>query len=311
MGCGARAQCLFFAGMDRLTALKYFVRVVDSGSFSQAARELGVGQPAVSKQIAALENRLGAQLLNRTSRGLRPTPAGSEFHEAAARVLEALDAAEHRLLARDKQASGVVRVAAPPMLTSMLIVPHLPAFFARNPQMTVEFNVSERHADLVQEGLDMALRVGHLDSSGLVARRIGSMHLVTAASPGYLGEHGAPAQPAEIHDHYLVTSRYRGATSDWHFDLDGQGLAIPVCGRFSSNHPADLHAAVVAGLGIGQSARGLFDAAIRSGALVEVLQAFAPEPLPIHVVFANKRVPQRVRTFSAFIAECLQRYSQL
>lgn len=297
--------------MDRLTALKYFVRVVDSGSFSQAARELGVGQPTVSRQIAALENRLGAQLLNRTSRGLRPTPAGSEFHEAAVRVLEVLDAAEHRVLAGDRQVSGVVRVAAPPMLTSMMIVPHLPGFLARHPQMTVEFSVSERHADLVQEGLDMALRVGHLDSSGLVARRVGHMHLVTAASPGYLGEHGTPAQPEEILDHRLVTNRYRGATSDWHFRVDGHALAIPVSGRFSSNHPADLQAAVVAGLGIGQSARGLFAAAIRSGALVEVLHAFVPEPLPIHVLFASKRVPQRVRTFSAFIADCLQRQSQL
>jgi len=297
--------------MDRIAALQFFARVVESGSFSQAARELGVGQPAVSKQVAALERRLGAQLLNRTSRGLRPTPAGVDFYEAATRLLGDLEDAESRVAEGQGRPTGSVRVGVPPLLTSMMIVPELPEFFRRYPDVSVEFVVSERYADLVQEGIDLAIRVGTLDSSGLVARRIGSMQIATVASIEYLAIHDRPLHPSDLDRHELVTNRYLGATSDWLFKNCEQQIISPTSKRLSCNSPADIHAAVLAGIGIAQSARGLFDADLQSGKVVELLADFIPDPLPIHALHASGRVPRRVRVVSDFIEQCLEKQPSL
>jgi LysR family transcriptional regulator, regulator for bpeEF and oprC len=291
--------------MDRLAALQFFVRVVESGSFSQAARELGVGQPTVSKQIAAMERRLGTQLLNRTPRSLRPTPAGIEFYQAALRVLSDLDDAESRVSDGHEQPTGSVRIAVPPILTSMMIVPKLPDFYRRFPGIAVEFVVSERYADLVQEGLDLAIRVGHLESSGLVARKIGSMRYATVASQTYLAIHGEPLKPSDLATHHLLPNRYLGAISDWHFTNSDRDIVSPAAGMFSCNSPADMRAAALAGIGIVQSARALFEAELKSGRLVEVLADFVPEPLPLHAVYSSPRIPHRVRVISDFIAQCV------
>ncbi|MET3528594.1 LysR family transcriptional regulator [Phenylobacterium koreense] len=293
--------------MDRIAALQFFVRVVESGSFSQAARELGVGQPTVSKQVAALERRLGAQLLNRTSRRLRLTPAGADFYEAAVRILGELDDAESRVANAHEQPSGAVRVATPPILTGMMIVPELPEFFLRFPGIAVEFVVSERYADLVQEGVDLAIRIGNLDSSGLLSRRIGSLQIATVASPEYLARHGAPLTPSDLDAHHLLANRYLGAVGAWRFQHSEREVVTPTSGRFSCNDPADVHAAVLAGLGIAQSARALFEAELRSGAVVELLAGFVPEPVPIHVIYGSNRIPQRARIVSDFIAQCLHK----
>lgn len=297
--------------MDKLAALQFFVRVVESGSFSQAARELGVGQPAVSKQIAALEQRLGAQLLNRTSRKLRPTPVGVDFYDDAIRMLHDMDEAESRVTNGHARPSGPIRVAAPPMLTSMMIVPALPDFFSEFPDVAVEFVVSERYADLIQEGLDMALRIGKLDSSGLFARKIGSMRFATVASPAYLALQGVPLHPSELGRHHLIANRYLGEMSDWHFTNSQSEVVTPVMKRFSCNNPADMHAAVMAGLGVAQSARGLFDRELRSGQVVEILDDFAPAPLPIHLLYNSARITQRVRAFSDFLIECIKNQPSL
>ncbi|MEW5420579.1 LysR family transcriptional regulator [Amorphus sp. 3PC139-8] len=295
--------------MDRVAALQFFVRVVESSSFSQAARELGVGQPAVSKQVAALERRLGAQLLNRTSRGLRPTPAGADFYDDAVRVLGELDEAESRVASGHGRPSGIVRVAVPPMLTAMMIVPNLEEFFRRFPRIAVEFTASERHADLVQEGLDLAIRVGNLDSSGLLAKKIGNMRIATVASPAYLARHGFPVTPADLNEHQLVTNRHRGAINNWHFSTAEGEFAMPAAGRFGSNDPADIHAAVLAGLGIAQGARGVFEEDLRAGRVMELLMDFAPDPLPIHALYSSSRIPQRVRVITDFITQCVNRHS--
>ncbi len=291
--------------MDRLAGLQFFIRVVDSGSFSQAARELGVGQPTVSKQIAALERRLGAQLLIRTSRALRPTPTGVEFYEAAVRVLSDLDDAESLVGLGHDRPNGAVRVAVPPILTSMIIVPKLPDFYLRFPDVAIEVVVSERHADLVQEGLDLAIRVGHLESSGLVARRIGSMRFATVASPAYLANRGVPTKPSDLTTHSLLPNRYLGAISNWHFTNSDRDTLSPTAGIFSANSPADMRSAALAGLGIVQSARALFDAELRSGDLVELLTDFVADPLPLNAVFSSTRIPHRVRVVSDFIMQCV------
>jgi LysR family transcriptional regulator for bpeEF and oprC len=292
--------------MDRISSLQFFVRVVESGSFSQAARELGVGQPAVSKQIAALEKRLGAQLLNRTSRGLRPTPSGIELYEDAILVLRYLDDAESRVANAQQRPKGSVRVAAPPVLTSMMIVPELPKFFDEFPDVSIELVVSERYADLIQEGLDLALRVGSLDDSSLVARHIGHMQLAAVGSPSYFAKHGVPLHPSDLVGHQLVTNRHLGEVSNWRFGGSAPALLKPVAGQFSCNNPSDMHAAVLAGLGIAQSARGLFENELRAGLVTEVLSDFTPDPLPIHMLYVGPRISHRVRVVSDFLQQCIQ-----
>lgn len=297
--------------MDRISALQFFVRVVDSGSFSQAARELGVGQPAVSKQIAALERRLGVQLLNRTSRGLRPTPSGTDLYQSAVTLLADLDDAESRIAGQHGSPRGSVRLAAPPSLTDMMIVPKLPGFFSDYPDVSIELVVSERHADLVQDGLDLAIRVGNLDDSGLVARRIGSMQIATVASSAYLARLGAPATPDDLEQHQHVAHRFRGAPADWMFSGPGGPVVKPALARFSCNQSADLHAAVLGGLGIAQSARALFEADLEAGRVVELLAGFRPDPAPIHLVYASQRMPHRVRVLSDFIVQCIDQQPNL
>ena len=193
----------------------------------------------------------------------------------------------------------------------MMIVPKLPDFFMRFPDVTVEFIVSERYADLVQEGIDLAIRVGNLDSTGLVARRIGNMQLATVASPAYLARHGVPLKPSELDTHQLLPNRYRGAISDWYFANTERPIVTPTSARFSCNNPADMHAAALAGLGIVQSARAVFEAELRSGQVMEVLADFVADPLPIHALYSSTRVPHRVRVMSEFIKECVDEQESL
>lgn len=290
--------------MDRFASLQVFIRVVDRGSFTQAAHELGLGQPAVSKQVAALEARLGTQLLNRTSRGLHLTAAGQDFYDAAVRLLGELEEAETRVARGSTSPAGLVRVAVPPALGGMYIVPRLPAFFGRFPDVTVELSVGERRVDLVKEGFDLAFRVGRLGDSSLVARRIGSMRISTVATPGYLARHGTPADPAELRNHNLVTPLLRGATADWHFQGPEGPFSLEPSGNIRSNDAGDQRAAVLAGLGIGRGPTALFAADLRAGTVVGILDDFAPAPLPIHVVYASgRRVPGRLRVVIDFLAE--------
>ena len=168
--------------MDRLEGIKIFVRVVESGSFSAVARELGTGQPAISKQVAALEERLGAQLLMRTSRSLSLTEAGRDFYESAVRLISDLEAAESRIGSGLASPSGVVRVTAAPGFSRLYVVPKLPLFRERYPKVVIEMLVSERTSNLVEEGIDLAIRNGALADSSLVARKIGESAVVAVAS---------------------------------------------------------------------------------------------------------------------------------
>jgi LysR family transcriptional regulator for bpeEF and oprC len=281
-----------------------FVRVVDCGSFTQAAGELGLGQPAVSKQVAALEARLGTTLLNRTSRGLHPTEAGRDLYDAASRLLGDLEEVESRIGRGSASPAGLVRVAIPPALGPMYIIPRLPAFLAEYPDISLELSVSERHVDLVKEGIDVALRIGSLDDSSLVARRIGSVRTSTVATPGYLAQYGVPTEVAQLHDHSLISVRLHGAFHRWKFKGQDGSVSLEPGGRIRLNDADNVRAAVLAGLGIGHDLTVLFEEELRSGRLVGILQDFAPDPIPVHAVLASgRKMPRRLRVFVAFLAE--------
>ena len=294
--------------MDRFDAMRMFVRVVESGSFSAAAREMNLGQPVVSKQIAQLEARLGAQLLRRTSRSMTLTEAGQSFHEAATRLLDDLDAAES-LVGRGQSApSGLLRVTAAPVFARLYVVPELPAFFARYPDISVELLVSERSLNLVEDGLDLAIHNGDMVDSTLVTRTIATTAINTVATPAYLAAHGEPATPAELEGHDCVIFAPRGEPRRWRFTGKFGPILHHPTGRFRTADAEQIRAAVLADMGLAHVPGWLFADEIAAGTIRTILAAHEPPPLPISAVHpAGRRVPTKVRVFIEFLVEVLRR----
>src|SRR5258706_259915 len=203
--------------MDRLTAMEVFVRVVETGSFSGAARQLRVGQPAVSKAIAQLEERLGVRLLLRSSRGLTPTEAGQNFHERAKRSIKEADEAELAARGAGAGLSGRLRFSASVTLARLHIIPRLPLFLAAHPELTVDAILSDRKVDLIEEGVDVGFRAGVLANSTIAARRIGQSRRLVLGSPAYFEKAGEPSTPAELADHEAVIYAHRVGGTTWKF----------------------------------------------------------------------------------------------
>jgi LysR family transcriptional regulator for bpeEF and oprC len=206
------------------------VRVVESGSFSTVARERGVGQPAVSKQIAALEAHLGAQLMLRTSRSLTLTEAGQDFYESAVQLMGELDAAESRVGRRQASPSGLVRAIVAPVFGGLYVVPRLQEFFARYPDMVVELLISDRPVNLIEDGVDVAVHNGELSDSTLIARKIAATPIVTVATPAYLAKHGVPATPSELGRHACIIFVPRGGSrvSSVTSFISPEGISAPM-----------------------------------------------------------------------------------
>lgn len=289
--------------MDKLDAMRMFVRVVESGSFSQAARDLNVSQPTVSKQLAALEARLGTQLLARNSRTLAVTPAGQDYYEATVRIIQDLETAEERLLEGQSAPSGLVRVTLSPAFGRLFVIPRLADFRNRFPDVAIEMEVSGRHVDLIEERIDVAIRIGRLSDSSLVARRIGDMRMITLASASYLAQHGAPQTLDELRDHQRIGYIHQGDIIGWGFQVDGRQVTVDGGGAFRTNDAEHVRGAVLAGLGIAHHASWLFTDVLASGEVVRLLGLHAPPPFPINAVtVAGRRMPSRVRHFIDFLA---------
>jgi DNA-binding transcriptional LysR family regulator len=298
--------------MDRLDAIRLFVRVVESGSFAAAAREAGIGQPAVSKQIAALEAHLGAQLMRRTSRSMTLTDAGQVFYESALRLVGEFEAAQS-LVGRGQSApSGLVRVTVAPVFGRLYITPSLPDFFARYADISVELSASERAVNLVEEGVDLAIRVGALADSSMIVRKIATTPIVTVATPTYLERRGAPASPSALEQHSCVVFVLRGEPRPWEFrDKSGPIVHHPT-GSFRTADAEQIRAAVLANLGLAHSPDYLFAPEIASGAVRLVLRDYESGALAISAVHpAGRRLPTRVRAFIDFLADSFARDPRL
>jgi LysR family transcriptional regulator for bpeEF and oprC len=290
--------------MDRLDVMRLFLRVADTGSFSRTARAAGIAQPTVSKQIAALEKRLGAQLLRRTSRGLSVTEAGQAYYESAVRLLGDFDAAEARVGHGQIAPSGRVRVAISAAFGRIYVIPRLPEFFARFPDVSFDFDISERHVNLIEDGIDVAIRMGHLSDSTLLARRIGSMRAMTVATPDYLKAFGEPGTPFDLQGRTGIAFMFQGAVRSWRFKGPDGPLTVTPKEILRTNDAEHIRAAVLAGIGIGHAAGWLFAADVRSGALRHLLQDYTPPPDPINAVWAGGRVlPGKVKVFIDFLAD--------
>jgi DNA-binding transcriptional LysR family regulator len=285
--------------MDRLASMETFVRVVETGSFSGAARQLRVGQPAVSKSVAQLEEYLGVKLLTRSTRGLTPTEAGLGYLERARRALE--EAAEAELAARGAAAGlkGRLRVCAAVTFARIHLIPLLPKFIAQNPEMDTEVILDDRPIDLVREGIDVALRMGKLTDSTLTARRIGRCKRLVLGTPTYFERAGTPSTPSELSKHQAVVYLQEGSV--WSFRRESSELAVTVPSRLRVSAAEGVRAAVLADIGLTIASEWMFSPELRSGAVRAVLLEWNLPPLDLWAVLPTGRASTaKARTFVNF-----------
>jgi LysR family transcriptional regulator for bpeEF and oprC len=287
--------------MDMFTALHTFVRVVETGSFSAVARELGITQPTVSKQVAALETRTGAQLLRRTSRSMTLTEAGQGLYDAAVHLVEDMDAAISSAGRAQSLPSGLVRVALAPVFSRIYLLPRLGAFFSRYPEIELELLVTDRQVNLVEEGVDLCLHNGELTDSTLVVRKVAQTPVVTVATPEYLALRGEPRSPGDLKEHDCVIFAPRGVPKPWGFR--DHGVHEPT-GPFRSHDAELIRAAVLGHLGVAHTPAWLFAPELAAGSVCRILREYEPAQLPISIVHAaGRRMPAKVRTLIDFITD--------
>lgn len=292
--------------MDRLAAMAAFIRVVDTGSFSAAARQLRLGQPAISKTIAALEERLGTRLLLRSTRGLTATEAGQNFYEHARRALEEADEAELAARGAGAGLSGRLRVGAAITFARLHIIPRLGAFLAQHPALEVELVLDDRTIDLLEEGIDVGLRIGRLADSSLTARRIGESRLLVLGTPAYFAACGEPATPADLARHQSVVYMQRGGGDAWTFRRGDAEVPVTLQGRVRSSAAEAIRAAVLADLGLAVATSWMFAPELKAGVVKEVLTDWKLPALDLWAVFpTGRRASAKARAFAAFAAELI------
>jgi len=288
--------------MDRLAAMEAFVRVVEAGSFSGAARLLRVGQPAVSKTIAQLEDRLGVRLLLRSTHGLTPTEAGRGFYERAKRAIEEADEAECAARGAAATLTGRLRVCAAVTFSRLHVLPRLPLFLEQHPQLDVDFVLDDRNIDLIEEGIDIALRMGKLADSSLTARKLGHSPRRVFASPAYLERMGVPRVPADLAGHQAVIYEQRGGGTEWTFHRDGTTASVAMQGRVRVTAAEGVREAVFAGLGLAIASEWMFAPELASGAVRAVLDEWSLPALDLWAVYpTGRQASAKARAFASFI----------
>ncbi|MDI3306996.1 MAG: LysR family transcriptional regulator [Acetobacteraceae bacterium] len=291
--------------MDKLQQLTVFRRVVETGNITRAARDLGLSQPSVSRHVAELEHRLGVPLLLRSSHGLAPTEAGNSFYAETVRILDALDEAESSVRNGAQALAGTIRVACSAAFFTRVVMRWIPGFLAANPEVTLEARLDDRQIDLVEEGVDLAIRIGPIRQQSLIARRIGRVDFGLFAAPSYAERHPLPETPEQLADHeicILVT----GPQPDTLLleGPDGRSVSVPVHGRFRASSIDATQIAVQDGLGIGLLSRWRVGEQVATGSLIRVLPDWRAEPRDVNLVWPGSRVlPRRVRAFVDLLVE--------
>jgi DNA-binding transcriptional LysR family regulator len=289
-----------------MAAMEAFVLVVDTGSFSAAARRLNVGQPAVSKMVAQLEERLGVKLLVRTTRGLTATEAGLNYYERVRRSIEEADEAELAARGASSSLTGKLRVSAAVTFARIHLIPRLPEFLARHPGLEIDFVLDDRNVDLVQEGIDVGLRMGRLVDSSLTARRIASVRHMVVGTPAYFARAGEPTAPGELSAHQAVIYAQKGGGAVWIFRRDGVEISITLEGRLRVGAAEGVRAAVFAGAGIAIASEWMFAPEIENGTVKVVLQDWELPRIDLSAVFPTGRTATaKARTFVSFVQEIL------
>jgi DNA-binding transcriptional LysR family regulator len=277
--------------------MQMFVRVVEKSSFSAVAKERGIGQPAVSKQISALEDELGAKLIHRTSRSIALTEAGREFYESALRILDDFENATSRIGRGQTSPKGLIRVAVPPTFARLHMVSKLPAFFAAYPDMAVDLAAPESPATIIEDGFDLAIHSGDLPDSTLVARRIAQTMTILVATPQYLTRRGAPDSPDDLNRLQAVVLVERGSVRPWTFGSGQNAKRVIPTGVFRTSDIEQMRMGVLEHLGIAQAPAWLFAAELREGTVLRLLTTFERTVPILAVRPASRRLSTKVRIF--------------
>lgn len=294
--------------MDRLALMETYVCVVETGSFSAAAKRLGIGQPAVSKSIAQLEERLGARLLLRSTRGLTPTEAGQNFFEGARRTIAQADEADSAARGSGANLTGRLRICAAVTFARLHVVPHLKSFLDAHPELEVEVLLDDRHIDLLEQGVDVALRMGELSDSSMTARRLARGRRLVVATPAYLAARGLPRVPADLAGHAAVVyGKDIGGTGSWSFRQNSTEVSVAVSGRLRVSAAEGVRAAVLADLGIAIASEWMFSPELASGQVRAVLADWELPEIDLWAVYPSGRLASaKARAFVAFVEHIMQ-----
>jgi len=288
---------------ESLDGMALFIKVIECKSFTEAAVQLGISSSAVSKQISRLEDRLGVQLLRRTTRRMGLTEAGAAFYERAARIMTDVEEAEALVSGLEKAPRGLLRVAVPMVLGQMHIAPATAPFLARYPDVQLELVFSDRTVDLIEEGLDVAIRTDELPDSSLVARRLAPNRRMLCAAPAYFTGRPRPRTPEDLARHNCLTYSAHHPQREWYFKLPGGRRAVQVHGNFQSNHAEALRQAALGGLGLAMLPTFLVGSDVSAGLLLPLLPEFVSSDTAIHAVYPQHRhLSPKVRAFVDFMS---------
>lgn len=292
--------------MDRLDAMRLFIRVAELGSFSAVAHQLGAARSVVTRQIAALESHLGTKLLARSTRRLSLTSAGTAYLEKCRKILNLVEIAETGLAEERQTPRGSIRLSLPLVYSLRHLAPLLLEFSRLYPEVELDMDFSDRRTNLIQEGIDLAVRITPRLEPGDITRRLGSARMVVLASTDYLATHGEPQHPAELIDHQCLGYTAGPSSQRWSFLVDGRLESFAIRPRLLANNGDVLLKAAVAGLGIAQQPTFIADELLQSGELREILKDYPLPELGIYAVLpGNRHIPHRLRVLMDFLVERL------
>ena len=294
--------------MDRITGVQLFIRIVETGSFSKAAADLGITQPTATKSVAATEQRLGVRLLHRSTRGVTPTEVGALYYEKCKTIAREMDEADHLATLLQSVVGGTLRISTSVAFGRRVLVPLVLRYMRAHPQVTIDLSLDDRYVDLVAQGVDLAIRMGRLADSSLGARYLGTNPWVMVASPDYLRQHGAPQTVADLPAHACLV--YSSVQGDDRWSLttpDGREVSVPVQGALRSNNLSAVLAAARAGMGLAVLPWYVAHQSVIDGAVQPILSDHGLPAQEVHAVFPSpKFVPSKVTGFIAFLQQSLE-----
>ena len=294
--------------MDQLRAIRAFVSVVQRGSFSAGAKAENTSQASVSKRVAALEKHLGVHLLQRTSRNRSLTQAGAEYYEKCLAIIAELEEVDASARSQVAMPKGLLRVTAAFPLARLLIAPILPKYLNNYPEVKVDLMLTDKHVDLIAEGVDLAVRAQQLPDSNLIARKLFDNPMYLLASPAYLEKAGTPRKPDDLSEHNCLIYSRLSSVNIWKFNRKGREYSVAVRGNLQCDNGDTLLEAAISGLGLLVLPYWMVHKQLASGELLEVIPDFKPASLPIHVVYPERRyLPLKVRSFVEFLTEEFER----
>lgn len=291
--------------MDSLTDIAVFTQVVDSGSFTAAAERLSLSKSVVSKYVTRLEDRLGARLLNRTTRRLSLTEVGRVFYERSLRGLQEIEEAEAEVSRLQGKPRGTLRLNTPMSFGILHIAPALPDFLRRYPEISVDMNLDDRQVDVIEEGFELSIRISELPDSALIARRLAPCRHAVVASPEYLEQNGIPTTPDDLRHHNIISYRYQESVREWHFrDSDKKMISVPISGTVQMNNSLALREALLGGIGMTRTPTFVVGQDVQSGRLKQVLTNYETLAVSIYLVYPHRRhLSPKVRAFIEYFAE--------